>query len=108
VSTNGIVELNLANTFAESINITAIGCNENNTISNMHDPTPYNSIVLQPEQSANIYAQCYMTSALKYAGSIGGSFTGYVFVNYTNSQAKLSTSISGQLTAVISTSQSEP
>ncbi len=99
MSTSGMLEVNLANTQLRPINITAIGCNENGTESNLH--TLSNSIVIEPESNATFFVQCYADNGSKFSGDVGGNFNGYLLIKYAGSHTGLQNTVSGKLSSRI-------
>ncbi len=82
---NGTLKLDLLQTMQTPINITALGCSENNTVSNMQQPNnPPSDQINLPVGSDHIFSvQCY-NGAVPYSGHIGDMFTGSLVVNYTD------------------------
>ncbi len=83
ISTNGILTINIEQTTAYPINITAIGCNSDPNTDHMTKITPQ----AQLQISANIIksVQCWSDGS-EFTGSSGSRYTGYVIINYTNLQ----------------------
>lgn len=85
MATNGLLSITLLQTTQTPINVTTIGCNSINTVSNMQAPynPPTNQVSMQVGGTASFTTQCYSNTA-QFSGNPGTTFTGYVFVNYTD------------------------
>jgi hypothetical protein len=96
--TNGVLTINLLQVTSGSINVTAIGCNSNNTIAHMQIPfnPPSNQIKLQIASNYTFNVQCYAGSTA-FSASPGAAFNGYVIVNYTDTVTGFPRVTSGQL-----------
>lgn len=84
-SINSTIFFNLQNGQTSNINVTAIGCNNQGTISNMQSPLnpPSNQITLGIGGNYTFNALCYSNSTA-LSISPGTIFKGYLIVNYTN------------------------
>ncbi len=85
---NGTFMINVEQSTASPINITAIGCNANDSTADMLDFSA-NQIYLQIGSNVSITAngatalQCWDNSTV-FTGKPGSIFKGYVIMNYTN------------------------
>jgi len=82
---NGILFINLMQATSTPINITAYGCNTNNTVVNMQTPNnpPSNQVTMQIGANYTFAVKCY-SGASVFSGTPGQGFNGYLILNYTN------------------------
>ncbi len=90
LAANGMLYLNLQNVEPYTVNVTGIGCNENNTVTNMQAP-PGNRIQLIVNANYTFSTQCYALHGTAFSGSIGSIFKGFLLVNYTKQQVGIPT-----------------
>ena len=91
---NGLVTVSIEQQTLTAINITAVGCNTNQTTANMAVATP--AINLPIGGSATFSVQCY-SSGTAWNGPINKILNGYLTINYTELQSGLPHTIFGQL-----------
>jgi hypothetical protein len=97
--TNGTLIVNLEQSTSSPINITAIGCNSNASLTHMVSFVP-NAISLQIGSNVTISGntvtplQCW-TNNTAFSGRPGSLFKGYVLINYTDIQTGFPHTISG-------------
>ncbi len=106
LASNGIATINLQQTTPEPINITAMGCNANNTVANMIPvnqmpivPT-VNAIRLQIGANYTFKVQCYAGNS-KYSAPISTILKGWLYLNYTELTSGFPHTIGGQLIAKV-------
>jgi hypothetical protein len=93
---NGVLSINIIQITSSPINVTAVGCNENESVLNMQ---PYNpNIMLQIDSNYTFNVQCY-TGSGKFTGTPGASFKGFLLINYTNIETGLPQIAYGQIVA---------
>jgi len=82
---NGTLFINLMQATSTPINITAYGCNTNNTVINMQTPNnpPSNQVTMQIGANYTFAVKCY-SGASVFSGTPGHGFNGYLILNYTN------------------------
>ena len=106
---NGLVSINLLQATETPINLTAWGCNANQTVANMYCPgsvcvsgsaTAANQIEMQVGANYTFNVQCWGGTS-QYSGSAGSAFRGYLTLNYTDLSSGLPHTLVGQLTAKI-------
>ena len=99
---NGNVVINLEQSTNYPINVTAIGCNDAGTNSNM---VPVNSIagwrgaaVINVEVGGNFTFQvpCYKSGSV-FTGTVGQLYSGYAIVNYTDTETGFQHQVTGRL-----------
>lgn len=81
-NTNGILSIAVSPEIQTPINITSIGCGENSTYSNTYSYLP--PIYYNLGANHTLSVQCYLKNNLAYNSVLGGTFDGYIFMNYTN------------------------
>lgn len=91
---NGIITVNIQQQLLTSINVTAIGCNTNQTVAQMAAQVP--AVNLPIGGSSTFSVQCY-SNGVSWSGSVNKVFDGYLVVNYTELQSGLPHTIYGQL-----------
>jgi len=97
--TNGTLVINMEQSTSAPINITAIGCNSNASLSHMVSFEP-NGIVLQIGSNVTVSGnstvplQCWANNTA-FTGKPGALFKGYVLINYTDIQTGFPHTISG-------------
>jgi hypothetical protein len=100
LSSNGLLQFSLLQVTETPINITAIGCNTNDTVSHMYQPynpvTTGNQIKLLIGANYTFAVPCWSGSAT-FSTSAGTSFRGYMILNYTDTTSGFPHTIIGQL-----------
>ncbi len=100
MSQNGMLVLNLLQSTQDPVQVTAVGCNNPESVSYMAYPSsqPYFSVPVNMPIGSNstFYIQCYSNSSA-YFGNIGGIYSGYVIINYTNAYTEFPNTIYGKL-----------
>lgn len=94
--TNGTFTLNFEQSTTSAVNITAAGCNNQGTTTNMISYTGANQIYLQVGGNVTLSVPCYSNSTL-YTSQPGSLFQGYVVVNYTGLQTGFQHVVVGKL-----------
>lgn len=79
MGSNGVLVLNLQQTTGTPIEVTAVGCNTNQTIANVL----VSGVYLPAGANNTFIVQCYFGTTL-YSGTSGSKFSGWVQVNYTD------------------------
>ena len=82
LTTTGLLSINLEQAFTSPINVTAIGCNTNATIAYM---TNEKTQIAIGGNATFTGIQCY-TGSVPYSNKLGSLYTGYIILNYTNTQ----------------------
>ncbi|MEM0154272.1 MAG: hypothetical protein QW814_00340 [Methanothrix sp.] len=100
LSSNGMLTINMQQSTSSPINITAIGCNSNASLSHMiYFP---NGIDVQIGSNVTIDSntteplQCWANNTV-FTGKPGALFKGYVLINYTDIQTGFPHTISGTI-----------
>ncbi len=98
VASNGLASINLLQATTTPINITAYGCNANNTVAHMSIPLnpPTNQIKMQIGANLTFSVQCW-AGASTFSANPGSTFSGYLTVNYTETTSGFPHTIIGQL-----------
>ena len=87
LSAGGQLKINIEQITSTPINITAIGCNDKGTTSNMIQINPPKGNYIEVGGNETFTGiQCYQQS-LPYNGIIGSLYSGYVVLNYTDTQS---------------------
>lgn len=106
---NGLVSINLLQATNTPINITAWGCNANQSIKNMYCPgsvcvngaaTTANQIKMQIGANYSYNVQCWGGTA-KISSNPGSAFSGYITLNYTEFTTGFPHTVVGQLQAKV-------
>ncbi|MCL5101959.1 MAG: hypothetical protein M1544_01200 [Candidatus Marsarchaeota archaeon] len=98
LASNGTLTINMEQSTSSPINITAIGCNSNASLTNMVSFP--NGIVVQIGSNVTISGNttealsCWSNSTI-FTGKPGSIFHGYVLINYTDEQTGFPHTISG-------------
>ncbi len=83
---NGVITVNLQQNTMQTIVATGVTCNTTKTYAGMGILSPQVTIPIGSNYTfANV--QCYTKGGAAYSGSVGAVYTGYLVVNYTNSQS---------------------
>ena len=82
MATNGMLTLSIIQFMSTPINVTAIGCNQNETIVHMQSYSP--NIEMQVDANYTFNAPCYSSTGAQFSGSPGEAFRGYLIINYTD------------------------
>lgn len=99
LSISGLLTVNIEQSSPSPINVTAIGCNYNGTITNMQSISPANQIAISGNETFTV--SCYSSGNKVFSGPPGTVFHGYVLVNYTNLQTGLPHTLTGYVTEKI-------
>jgi hypothetical protein len=87
LDTSGLLTINVEQTTSTPINVTAIGCNTDGTTSNMILINPPNGNYIEIGGNETFTGiQCYQNYA-PYNGVISSVYSGYVVLNYTDTQS---------------------
>jgi hypothetical protein len=84
---DGSLLINIQQATSAPVNITAIGCSQN-TIGESVTKTTFspaaNQIFLPIGGNFSTVIQCYNKQGAAYQGTVGGVFSGYLYINYVN------------------------
>lgn len=94
---NGTLMVNIQQNTPHTITIDAMGCNADATYAEMHSF----SVSLPIGSNSTFSMQCY-NGTTQWNGSVGQIFSGYLIINYTDSQTGFSQSIIGTLIEKVS------
>ncbi len=97
-SENGVAQLSVGQYMPGQITIVSVGCSSNQS-------TNYQNVEqqsLNTGNNASFTIQCYSGSS-KFNGTIGSVYRGYLIVNYTDQASGFTHTISGPITAKVST-----
>ncbi len=98
IYSNGTLTINVEQSTSSPINVTAIGCNDQGTLTDMQAyTTPLN---VQIGSNVTMSVQCYANSTA-YSGSVGGVYKGDIILNYTNLQTGFAHTIIGTIVAKV-------
>jgi hypothetical protein len=86
LSQTGNLLITLEQETGTAVNVTALGCNQNSSITNMVAYSGANQIYLPTGATVNVTMTCYNTHNAIYSGSVGNLFNGYILINYTSSE----------------------
>jgi len=98
LSSNGMLTVNMQQSTSSPINITAIGCNSNDSLSHMVyfpngiDVQIGSNVTITGNSTATL--QCWSNNTV-FTGNPGALFKGYVVINYTDIQTGFPHTISG-------------
>lgn len=101
IYSNGTLVVDMEQSTSAPINITAIGCNANASLTHMVSFIPQNGIIVQIGSNTTISGNntealnCYTNNTSFFLSKPGGIFHGYVLINYTNMQTGFPHTISG-------------
>jgi hypothetical protein len=103
IATNGMLSVVLQQVTQTPINITSLACNTNPVFANAQQPynPPSNQVPIQIGGSSQLNVQCW-TSAAKFSGSVGTTFYGYLFVNYTDQFTGFPHTVYGKVAVTVS------
>lgn len=103
INSTGGAMINIEQSTGSEINITAIGCNTNDTTANIIHLSP--QVTIQIGGNASIGAPAYTLQCFSgrgdFTGVIGTSFHGYIILNYTDLQTNFATTAIGEVTQKI-------
>ncbi|MDE1856639.1 MAG: hypothetical protein KGH98_00985 [Candidatus Micrarchaeota archaeon] len=99
LSISGVLTINVEQSSASPINVTAIGCNSNGTVTNMQSISPANAIPISGNLTFTV--SCYGTGNKVFTGQPGTVYHGYFLLNYTNLQTGLPHTMTGFVTEKI-------
>ena len=97
LTSNGILHINLQQSTADPIKVTALACVQSGVSGNYLTSNQY----LTVGSNAIFAVQCRSTTG-NFVSSIGGSFGGTVFVNYTDQLTKLPGAAVGKIAVKVS------
>lgn len=98
---NGLITVTLLQETATPINITAYGCNANNTVKNMVRPfTASNQVRMQIGANYTFNVQCWGGTSVLF-NQPGTSFRGWLFINYTETTSGFPHTAPGEVLAKI-------
>lgn len=105
MAANGLLTINILQATTAPINVSALGCNKNNSITHMYNilNPPSNQIKMQIGANYTFNVECWAggsTYNAVYSQNtipIGSTFTGYVVINYTESVSGFPHTIIGQV-----------
>ena len=97
---NGILSVSIGNGLQGPINITAMGCFQNKTVTNMQIPynPPSNQIYIPIGGSHTFNINCMGASGL----ALGHLYTGYLVINYTDDVTLFQQTVFGRIAVKIS------
>lgn len=100
LATNGLLWVNLLQVTTTPINITALGCNANNTVAHMYLPynpsAPNNQIKLLIGANYTFGVSCWAGANILNIPA-GTSFRGFMIVNYTDTTSGFPHTVIGQV-----------
>lgn len=102
IAQNGLLEINLLQSTSDPIEITALGCNNPESIGQMDYPVnqPLFTMPVNVPIGANysFAVQCYSgTANTPFFGKINSEYSGYLTINYTNSYTNFPSTVYGKL-----------
>ncbi len=102
LSGNGLMSINLLQATPQTINVTALSCNANNTFTHMQVPVnpPTNQIRMQIGANYTFNFFCYAGSSI-YTANPGYFFNGYLIINYTETASGFPHTASGRVIAKV-------
>jgi hypothetical protein len=97
---NGTLSVSIGNALQDPINVTAIGCSQNKTITNMQIPynPPSNQIYMPIGSSHTFNINCMGASSL----APGQLYIGYLVINYTDDVTLFPQTVFGKIAIKIS------
>ncbi len=96
-SSNSLLVINILQSTSSPVSISAIGCNNQNVLSNMVGTNPPSNVVVVPiGQNRTFDTFCYANDTLANVAS-GQIFKGDILVNYTDLSSNFNHTIVGQL-----------
>ncbi len=107
LSSNGLLTINLLQVTTAPINVTSYGCNKNNTVAHMYCPNsvcpapPDNQVRMLIGANYTFNVECW-SGGSAYNGVVGGAYTGYIIINYTDSNSGFPHTVEGQLALSVS------
>ena len=102
VSENGMLSLQLLQGTNGPISITAVGCTQNGSITDMQT---INQVYLPAGKVYTFEVQCYSSSGNKpVSGAVGTVFSGTIIINYTDEQTGIPKTITGKITSKLGSS----
>jgi hypothetical protein len=97
---NGLLTINLLQATQSTINITAIGCNEEPVLTEMEGFKP--NVTMYIDANSTFTVQCYTSTGAAFSGRPGALFEGSLIVNYTDISTGFPQVIYGKIIARIS------
>jgi hypothetical protein len=102
ISVNGILSLQFLQGTSGPISITAVGCTQNGSITDMQT---INQVYLPAGKVYTLEVQCYSSSGNKpVSGAVGTVFSGTIIINYTDEQTGIPKTITGKITSKLGSS----
>ena len=99
LTNTGYLTVNIRQYASSAIRITAIGCNNRDTVSHMQNVTQ--PVSLPTYGNATLGAQCYVGDIL-FSGPLGANFKGYLIINYTDLGTGFSHTVIGSISDSVS------
>jgi len=95
---NGVLQLNLLQSTQYPISITAVGCNNPESVSMMNSANQilFHTANVPIGANDSFSVQCF-TNTTAYFGKIDSVYSGYVIINYTNAYTNFPNTIYGRL-----------
>ncbi|MEM0149119.1 MAG: hypothetical protein QW346_02540 [Candidatus Micrarchaeaceae archaeon] len=105
LSSAGVMTITIVQSMNIPLNVTAVGCNTQQTTADMQPPysPTSNQVRMQSGKSYTFNIQCYSGGAT-YAQPIGSLFEGYIAINYTDDVSGISSTIYGKAITKVSSS----
>jgi hypothetical protein len=93
----GNVVVNIEQSTASPITLTAVGCNDAGNTANMITQSPPTGVYMQIGSNYTVYnIRCY-ANGVPFNGVIGRVYTGWIVMNYTDSQSGFKHVVAGRL-----------
>jgi hypothetical protein len=86
ITESGVLSARISQSTSGPINITAVGCTENGTITNMQQVInpPSNQIYVPIGGTYGVSVQCFTNQSVAFSGTPGEVFSGTLILNYTD------------------------
>ncbi len=103
ITSGGVVKATIVQSTPSPINITAVGCMQNATVTKMENIVnpPSNQIYLPIGSSYTLSVQCYTNESITYSGTPGSVFGGVIAINYTDEITGIDGIATGQVVSKI-------
>ncbi len=97
---NGLLQLNLFQATQYPIKVTAIGCTSQQSLAYMQDINnpPSNFVYMPISSNHTFFVECY-SNTTEFSGKIGGTYSGYLIINYTNAYTEFPNTVYGKMAA---------